>query len=201
MKSSPYWSPSLSTTISKLYIVTSNIHKGIEALQILRDEGLEAEILVDEKLEIQSDSLEEVAMKAARFAYIKHKVPLVVDDSGLFIDSLKGFPGVYSSYVYRTIGVRGVLKLLENEERRRACFKTVVAAIVPPLELIEKGEICGEIAREPRGYGGFGFDPIFIPEGYDKTFAEMTTEEKNKLSHRGRAFRALASILKKIHQK
>ncbi|MEM4512752.1 MAG: RdgB/HAM1 family non-canonical purine NTP pyrophosphatase, partial [Acidilobaceae archaeon] len=170
----------------RIYVVTANPQKGAEAVAILRAEGIESDIIIDRKLEVQSSSLEEVALKAARLAYAKHKVPVAVDDSGLFIDALGGFPGVYSSYVYETIGIRGVLKLLENVPQRRACFRTVVAAIVPPLEIIEKGEVCGEISVEPRGERGFGFDPIFVPQGYTRTFAEMSFEEKNAISHRGR---------------
>lgn len=182
----------------RIHVVTSNIQKGAEAVAILREEGVDAAMIVDEKLEVQSTLLEEVALKAARIAYAKHKVPLAVDDSGLFIEALGGFPGVYSSYVYKTIGIRGVLKLLEGESNRRACFKTVVAAIIPPLEVVEKGEVCGEISAEPRGSGGFGFDPVFVPDGYSKTFAEMSLEEKNSISHRGLAFRLLARRLKKL---
>lgn len=182
----------------RIHIVTSNIQKGAEAVAILREEGVDAAIIVDKKLEVQSTSLEEVALKAARIAYTKHKVPLAVDDSGLFIEALGGFPGVYSSYVYKTIGIKGVLKLLEGESNRRACFKTVVAAIIPPLEVIEKGEVCGTISTEPRGSEGFGFDPIFVPDGYSRTFAEMSLEEKNSISHRGLAFRLLARRLKTL---
>ncbi|MEM4929094.1 MAG: XTP/dITP diphosphatase [Acidilobaceae archaeon] len=182
----------------KIYIVTSNLHKGTEAVTVLKEEGVEADLIIDNKLEVQSSSLEEIALKAVRIAYIKHRVPLAVDDSGLFIEALNGFPGVYSNYIYKTIGISGILKLLEGEVMRKACFKTVVAAVVPPLEIIVHGEVCGEITKEPRGVGGFGFDPIFVPENHSKTFAEMSLEEKNAISHRGKAFRALARKLKSL---
>ncbi|MEM5873714.1 MAG: non-canonical purine NTP pyrophosphatase, partial [Acidilobaceae archaeon] len=84
----------------KIYIVTSNLHKGTEAVTVLKEEGVEADLIIDNKLEVQSSSLEEIALKAVRIAYIKHRVPLAVDDSGLFIEALNGFPGVYSNYIY-----------------------------------------------------------------------------------------------------
>jgi XTP/dITP diphosphohydrolase len=150
------------------------------------------------KLEVQSESLEEIALTAARHAYKRARVPLIVDDSGLFIEHLKGFPGPYSSYAYKTIGIYGILKLLEGVKDRRACFKAVIAAVIPPYEKVFRGTSCGTIAREPRGSGGFGFDPIFEPEGGGgRTFAEMSLEEKNMLSHRARAARALGAWLEK----
>jgi len=183
----------------KLSIVTENRGKGLEALKILESSGVEAEILTMKKQEIQSDSLEEIALYSARIAYLNIKKPLVVDDSGLFIDSLKGFPGPYSSYVYKKIGVQGILKLMERIEDRRACFKTALAAIIPPLEKVYVGETCGVIADKPRGDMGFGFDPIFIPEGSTRTYAEMSIEEKNRYSHRSKAYQLLLGDLKRLY--
>jgi len=184
--------------VLRLAIITGNEHKLKELSAILEEYSVELYMLDLGKLEVQSQSLEEIALTAARHAYRRVRVPLIVDDSGLFIESLKGFPGPYSSYVYKTIGVRGVLKLLEGVEDRRACFKAAIAAIIPPYEKVFTGASCGTIAREPRGAGGFGFDPIFEPEGGGgRTFAEMGLEEKNRLSHRARAARALGAWLER----
>ncbi len=180
----------------ELSIVTGNRAKGEEALRILEALGVKARVIVMGKLEVQSDNLEEIALHAARVAYTTLRRPLAVDDSGLFIEALNGFPGPYSSYVYRKIGIRGILKLMEGEVNRRACFKTALAVIIPPLEKVYTGETCGEIALEPRGEHGFGFDPIFIPEGYTKTYAEMTLEEKNTISHRYKAYKRMVEDLR-----
>jgi len=179
----------------ELLVVTGNKAKGEEALGILESLGVKARIVAMRRHEIQSESLEEVALHAARVAYATLRKPLVVDDSGLFIEALNGFPGPYSSYVYSKIGLWGILKLLEGLENRRACFKTALALIMPPLERIYTGQVCGTITVEPRGEHGFGFDPIFIPEGYTKTYAEMTREEKNRVSHRFKAYKKMVEDL------
>ncbi|NOZ89276.1 MAG: RdgB/HAM1 family non-canonical purine NTP pyrophosphatase, partial [Crenarchaeota archaeon] len=131
----------------------------------------------------------------AAAAYALTGTPVAVEDAGLFVDALSGFPGPYSSYVYKTIGVHGILRLLEGEENRAARFVSVIAYAGPWGVQLFRGEVKGSIAAEPRGSGGFGFDPIFIPEGADKTFAEMNIEEKNMYSHRARAARKLCSWL------
>ncbi len=174
------------------FLITRNKHKLDEANAILEEYDLRLEQADIEKLEIQHNDLHVIAWRAALNAYRILGKPVVVDDSGLFIKALSGFPGPYSSYVYRTLGLNGVLKLLENSTDRSACFKSVVAAVIPPLSGVFAGSVCGWIAEQPRGEGGFGFDPIFIPEGSDRTFAEMSLREKNLLSHRARAFRAFA---------
>jgi XTP/dITP diphosphohydrolase len=170
----------------ELSVVTENKAKGVEALSILASLGVKARLVLMGKQEIQSESLEEIALRK----------PLLVDDSGLFIEALNGFPGPYSSYVYKKIGVRGILKLMSGEVNRRACFKTAVATIIPPLEKVYTGETCGEITLEPRGEHGFGFDPIFIPENSKRTYAEMTLEEKNRISHRYKAYKKMVEDLK-----
>ncbi|MDM7274918.1 MAG: XTP/dITP diphosphatase [Thermoprotei archaeon] len=181
----------------KLHVVTNNAKKGEEAVKILESLGVEAELVLLEKKEIQSEKLEEIALHSARTAYLTLRKPLVVDDSGLFIEDLNGFPGPYSSYVYKTIGVKGILKLMEGAPTRKACFKTALAVIIPPIEKVYVGETCGTITTEPRGTGGFGFDPIFVPEGEIRTYAEMSTEEKNKVSHRAKAYKLMVEDLRK----
>ncbi|MEN2998992.1 MAG: XTP/dITP diphosphatase [Acidilobaceae archaeon] len=178
--------------MGKIAVVTTNLAKGEEARRILERLGVEAEVVEMEKLEVQSESLEEIALRAARAAFEVLRRPLLVDDSGLFVEALNGFPGPYSSYVYKKIGLRGILKLLQGEVNRSAYFKTALAFVSPEGEKVFVGIVRGRIAEEPRGRGGFGFDPIFVPEGHDRTFAEMEGWEKDRVSHRARAYEAFA---------
>ena len=134
--------------------------------------------------EIQSESLQEIAEKSVINAYKACHLPIFVEDAGLFINSLSGFPGPYAAYVYKTIHNVGVLHLMEKEKNRQAIFQSVIAFCdsenLKPLSFY--GESRGEITlseRREQGKSGFGFDPIFQPEGSGKTFAEMTILEKN----------------------
>lgn len=181
----------------KLYFATGNRGKFEEARRILTECNVELEMLpAAPKLEVQSMDVREVAKWAAYTAYLATGLPIVVEDTGLYIDALGGFPGALAAHVYKTIGLRGVLKLLEGVEDRRARFVTAVVAIIPPHVIEATGVVEGVITREPRGASGFGFDPIFEPLGAGKTFAEMSVEEKNRWSHRGRAFRKLCEELR-----
>jgi XTP/dITP diphosphohydrolase len=123
-----------------------------------------------------------------------------IEDAGFFVDKpLNGFPGVYSSYVFKTIGNEGIIKLIDDFARSKAHFSAVIAFYFKPLDKIFlfEGEIEGKVSKAIRGKGGFGFDPIFIPNIIsDKTFAELSTEEKNKISHRGQALKKLVAFLK-----
>jgi len=184
--------------VRRIYFATSNKNKFNEASRILEKYGYELVLFSFEKKELQSTDLGEIALQSALIAYTYVNAPVVVEDSGLFIKALNGFPGPFSSYVYKTIGVRGVLKLMEGVTDRSAYFEAAVAIVMPPFERVFKGSVYGRIADSPRGTGGFGFDPIFIPENEDKTFAEMSVEEKNKYSHRARAFEKLGIWLKSI---
>lgn len=147
-----------------------------------------------EKVEVQDDDVAYIAKRA-----VGHLCPhydyVVVDDTGLYIEALGGFPGPYAEYVYRTIGLEGVLRLLSGIDNRRATFRCAAAICVGGEVRVFVGEVNGEISHTPRGAGGFGYDPIFIPEGYFKTYAELGDEVKNKISHRAKAFRALADWL------
>jgi XTP/dITP diphosphohydrolase len=176
------------------YFVTSNIHKFQEARQVLSEYKLATAKLKVEAVEIQDDSLENIAKFSALDAVKNCGLPVFVEDAGLFVDSLKGFPGPYSKYVYNTIGPNGILKLMKNTEKRSAHFKSVVAFATPEEQPIcFVGKVEGRISLQERGNSGFGYDPIFEPkEGDSRTFAEMTTEEKNVLSHRGKALRKFA---------
>ena len=110
--------------------MTNNIHKFNEARRVLAQYNIAVAMLRVKPSEIQDDNIEKIAKSSAIEAYQKTKLPVIVEDAGLFIDALKGFPGPYSSYVYRTIGKEGILKLLEESENRKARFKSVVASAV-----------------------------------------------------------------------
>jgi XTP/dITP diphosphohydrolase len=176
------------------FFVTSNIHKFNEARRVLAEYKVAAAMLRIGAVEIQDDNLENIAKASATDAMKKCGLPVIVEDAGLFIKALNGFPGPYSSYVYRTIGTRGVLRLMENVDEREAYFQSVVAFSSPEeTPKCFQGKVKGEISREERGSSGFGFDPIFEPSGSRKrTFAEMTVTEKNKYSHRAKALRKFA---------
>jgi XTP/dITP diphosphohydrolase len=149
----------------KLFFVTGNKHKLAEASEILKPYGISLKPPPPpvRKLELQSESLEHIALMAARHAYARLLAPLVVEDSGLFIEALRGFPGPYSNYTYRTAGIDGVLRMMRGIKRRDAYFKAAAACICPPYEAVFTGMVKGVIAEEARGTKGFGFDPIFIP--------------------------------------
>lgn len=181
-----------------VYFVTMNEGKLREARIVLGNYGFRVEAVNARKLELQSESLEEVVSFAAAQLIGKVAEPFMIEDSGLFIQSLNGFPGPYSSYVYKTLGVKGVLKLLEDVEDRKAKFVSVTALCFQGETRTFRGEVDGSISFETRGSTGFGFDPIFIPAGYDLTFAEMTLKLKCKISHRAKSLSALANYLLEI---
>jgi len=142
--------------------------------------------------EIQADSLEEV-VKDALNTINSIDNGVFIEDAGLFIKALNGFPGVYSSYIENTIGNDGILKLMKDVNDRKAVFKSVIGFKGSDIKIFE-GEVKGEIALESRGTKGFGYDPIFIPEGHKKTFAE-DFELKSRISHRKRALEKLARFI------
>ncbi len=170
-----------------IYIATRNPHKLKEIEVIAQEYGFKVSSIGARKLEIQADNLLDIALFAAKSLPLTD-APVIVEDAGLFIKSLNGFPGPYSSYIFRTIGVNGILKLLENIEDREAYFESVIALKLPSGDVkVFSSRVHGKIAYESRGERGFGFDPIFIPTGSNKTFGEMSLEEKNLYSHRAKA--------------
>lgn len=184
-----------------VFFATGNIHKFDEARSILSAYGFAVAMLSVKGDEIQSDSLKEIAEKSAVNAFKRSGLPIFVEDAGLFIDALSGFPGPYAAYVYRTIHNSGILRLMENVADRRAKFQSVIAycdkTLCEPQSF--DGESKGEITkteRNPKGKAAFGFDPIFQPTASNKTFAEMTIEEKNGFSHRAKAIRKFAEWYK-----
>jgi XTP/dITP diphosphohydrolase len=179
----------------EISFITSNPGKVKEAMKYLKPLGVNVRQVNFGYPEIQADTLEEVAEYGAKWLSERIEGPFFIDDSGLFVEALKGFPGVYSAYAYKTLGIEGILKLLEGVGNREAYFKSVVAYWGGKVRFFT-GKVEGEITTEPIGSDGFGFDPIFRPSGFEKTFAEMTTEEKNRISHRGQALEAFSKWLK-----
>jgi XTP/dITP diphosphohydrolase len=183
-----------------LYFITTNKNKVKEAEKILN--GFQIKQIDREYPEVQGDSSIEVVRFAIDFLRNEKKV-LILEDTSLFVESLKGFPGAYASYVQKTIGNEGILALMKDSKNRKAYFETAIG--YHSLSLSENTKIfaakCyGTIACEKRGENGFGYDPIFVPEGNDKTFGEMSTKEKNLYSHRAKAFKKLKAWLEDKQQ-
>ena len=190
--------------MDKLVFATNNPHKLEEVRAILgsdvevlslRDIGCTADIPET------ADTLDDNALLKARFVASRYGVDCFADDTGLEVAALDGAPGVYSA---RFAGpgctpadnVRKLLGLMQDADDRSARFRTVVALIRGGKEYCFEGIVGGTIARTPAGCGGFGYDPVFVPEGYDRTFAELPPAEKNRISHRARAVAKLADFLR-----
>ena len=206
----------------KIVFATNNQHK-LEEIRTILGDKFEVVSLNDigchEDIPETGKTLEENALQKAQYVYDHYHVSCFADDTGLEVEALNGFPGVYSA---RYAGLENpalehdseanmsrLLRELGNNNNRKARFRTVIA-------LIEKKDVCpcgctsvkkvsqfegivnGEIIRERRGGEGFGYDPVFQPEGYDKTFAELGMDIKNTISHRARATRKLAEYLKTV---
>jgi XTP/dITP diphosphohydrolase len=184
-----------------IFLATGNFHKFNEARSVLSEFSIAVGMLPVKAVEIQSDSLEEIAKVSVVDAFNRCHLPVIVEDAGLFVDVLKGFPGPYAAYVYKTISNPGLLKLMENVKNRKATFRSVIAYYdghAKPVCFEGKAE--GRIAHDEtwgKWKTGFGFDPIFQPFGSEKTFAEMTIEEKNSYSHRANAVRKFVEWYKK----
>jgi len=174
-----------------VFFVTGNFHKFNEVRSVLSPLGLAVGMLRMKGHEIQSDHPTEIAVANALEAFNRFHLPLIVEDAALFVEALEGFPGPFAAYVYKTIHNRGILKLMENVKNRKATFhSSIVYLDDKTAPMVFEGEAQGEITQTERvgsGKAGFGFDPIFQPSGTEKTFAEMTLEEKNCFSHRAKA--------------
>jgi XTP/dITP diphosphohydrolase len=174
-----------------IYFVTSNKGKFAEASNIIQD-------LSQKNIgytEIQADTLEEVAIFGINEVMERLTGPVMLEDAGLFIEALKGFPGVYSAYVQKTIGNDGILKLMHGVENRKAFFKSVVVYAEPGLDpKMFQGLVYGNIGFEARGTKGFGYDPIFFVG--ETSLGEMEISQKNKISHRAISILALKKWLK-----
>lgn len=186
------------TKLKRIYLLTGNMGKLKEIKRWLEPLGIEVNLLDKEFIEMQVNSLEEVIFHGMKSIEKEEDIrePFIKDDSGLFIDGLDGFPGVYSSYVQGTVGNEGILKLMEGKENRSARFKTVIGLMIPGKGVsMFSGECEGTISLDIRGKQGFGYDSIFIPSFEKRTFAEMSLKDKNRISHRIRAIKGLVEFL------
>ena len=190
----------------KIVFATNNAHKLDEVRQVV---GEKFEIVslrecgIVEDIPENEPTLEGNALAKARYIYERTGFNCFADDTGLEVDALGGEPGVRSAR-YATDGhddeanKRLLLERLQGEENRAAQFRTAVALILGGKEYLFEGIVRGDIATEQHGEGGFGYDPLFFPEGGDLTFAQMSSKEKNAISHRGRAVRKLAEFLQQM---
>jgi XTP/dITP diphosphohydrolase len=182
---------------NSLWFATSNRHKFEEARLALRGSGVRLRRLPSKGTELQSDDLAAIAEASAKETFLRAGRPLFVEDTGLFVSALNGFPGPYAAYVNRTVGPTSLATLLKGASDRRAEFVSVVAYCRGSTEVkLFRGRLRGRISETARGAGGFGFDPVFIPQGGELTLGEMSIDEKCEISHRSKAVRALALWLR-----
>ncbi len=190
--------------MNELIFATHNRHKLEEAVALAGAsfviKGL-TEIRCFEEIPETADSLLGNARIKAEYVYRRYGVNCFSDDTGLEIDALGGRPGVYSArYAGENCdfheNVLKVLREMEGQSNRNACFKTVIVLILNGEQYTFEGRVNGEIITQQQGMSGFGYDPIFRPRGFSKTFAEMSDKEKNLISHRGMAMRKLMEFLK-----
>ena len=187
----------------ELLFATNNKHKIREISELLDDSfkilGL-SDVNITEDIPEDAETLAENALFKAKFVHDRTGMNVFADDTGLEVDALGGAPGVYSAR-YAGEGrsfddnINKLLMELRDAENRRARFRTVIALLLDGSEYFFEGTVEGEIISERRGNGGFGYDPVFLAEGYDRTFAEIPLSEKNKISHRAKAMRKLLEFL------
>ena len=189
--------PAAAAGMMELGLVTSNAGKVHELAAVLEPLGHAVTQREFGYPEVQAPTLEAVVEFGLEWLAQNHPgEALLIDDAGLFVDALGGFPGVYSRHAWDTIGPAGVLALLGNGEERSAEFRCVLGLLLPDGgHQLFHGSCRGRVTRAPRGDGGFGYDPIFIPKGDERTFAELPLAEKNGISHRGRALAELVEYL------
>lgn len=192
--------------MKKIVFATHNAHKLEEVRMILKDKfnvvGL-SDLGCFEEIPETAETLEENALAKARFVFEKYGLACFADDTGLEVDTLNGKPGIYSA---RYAGepsnsfnnVRKILKEMDEMSNRKAQFHTVIALIEQGEATYFEGIIKGQIGREVKGNNGFGYDPVFIPEGSDLSFAQMDSSIKNTISHRALAIQKLVDYLMKV---
>lgn len=195
--------------MKKLVFATNNPHK-LEEIRAILGSKLEilslADIGCDADIPETAETLEGNALIKAHYVYDNYKLDCFADDTGLEVDALHGLPGVHTArYAYpdRHDPEANMIKLLEalrENNDRNARFRTVIALIEKGKEHLFEGVVEGVIAREKSGTQGFGYDPVFIPEGNSKTFAELGEDIKNTISHRARAVQKLAKYLASRHE-
>lgn len=186
-----------------IVFATNNAHK-LDELRQIAGEGWDVKSLADigchDDIPETADTLEGNALIKARWVKERYGYDCFADDTGLMVDALDGAPGVYSARFAgpghdSAANMRLLLERMEGVTDRRAHFSTVIALVMGDEEKIFEGRVDGEIALVAAGGGGFGYDPVFVPEGSQLTFSEMSAEDKNAISHRGRASRKLIDFL------
>jgi len=194
--------------VKQLILATNNKHKVEEIKSILSNLNLEVLSLKDIGVEIEviedGKTLEKNALKKAKEIFLATNIPSLADDTGLEVFALNGEPGVYSArYSGENATYKGNCeKLLFNlknisEEKRQAQFRSVIAFVSHDIETTVEGTCSGKIISDMRGENGFGYDPLFLLDGFTKTFAELSSEEKNKISHRAKALEKMKGVLEK----
>ena len=187
----------------KLVFATNNAHKLREVSQVVGEEFTLVSLRecgIVEDIPEEQPTLEGNALQKARYIYARTGLDCFADDTGLEVDALGGEPGVRSAR-YATDGhddeanKRLLLERMEGIEARGAQFRTAIALIIGGKEYLFEGIVRGNITTEEQGEGGFGYDPLFVAEGCEQSFAEISAEQKNAISHRGRAVRKLAEFL------
>lgn len=190
----------------KLVFATNNKHK-LEEMRAILGGKVELLSLADidchDDIPETADTLEGNALIKARYIYDKYGCACFADDTGLEVDALGGEPGVYSArYAGENndseANMRKLLQNLTGKSERSAQFRTVIALIIEGEEFLFDGIVRGRISEERMGSAGFGYDPIFVPDGYEESFAQMAAEQKNAISHRSRAASALNDYLETL---
>lgn len=191
----------------ELVFATNNPHKLQELQQTLGDR-IQLLSLTDigctEEVPENQETLEGNASEKSFFIFDKYGIDCFSDDTGLEIEALGGEPGVYSArYAGKekddNANMKKVLEKMHEIKNRKARFRTVISLVINGQETYFEGVVAGEILEARRGEAGFGYDPIFQPDGYDQSFAEMNSKQKNQISHRGRAVEKLAAYLKSLN--
>lgn len=187
----------------EIIFATNNRHK-LEEVQQMLGPGFTLltplDLGITEEIPEEQDTIEGNALQKARYIHERTGANCFADDTGLEVDALGGAPGVYSAryageHCSFSDNTRKLLGALQGVEDRRARFRTAIALIIDGAEHIFEGEVRGHITREPSGDAGFGYDPVFRPDGFAETFAQMTPEQKNGISHRARAVEGLVRFL------
>jgi XTP/dITP diphosphohydrolase len=187
----------------KIIFATNNTHKVIEAQKVLGNNItliMPKEIGAEEEIPENGLTLEANAEEKCRYIWDKFHLPCFADDTGLEVEALKGAPGVYTArYAGESkdteANMNKLLHELSGKENRKAQFRTAIALIIEGKLYRFEGVLKGSIAKSKSGMEGFGYDPVFIPEEYNKTLAELSLNEKNTISHRGKSMRALSRFL------
>jgi XTP/dITP diphosphohydrolase len=186
--------------MNPLCFASTNQNKFSEIKSILQQYNLGVTFRKLDTKEIQSDSLEEIALEKCRYAFSKIKSAVIVEDDGLFIDKLNGFPGQYSAFVFKTIGIKGTLELLRTSEDRSACFTSIITFCNGQKPHLFSGKTRGRI-KEDETEGGWGFDPIFIPTNSDLSFGQLhLLKRKQDYSHRSKALSKFAKWYRQLNQ-